>query len=455
VAKNDSFTNLYTLTNNNTPTLKNSIIQPTNKFPENFPRREKNIFKYPIPKMKKDIIPNLNLSGSIKNIEELKDLNTSIKGKKIKTLSLSPKGGKHYNNSFSNNKDLNKDILDKKSNNNSPVSLKILKNDYLLPKVLMTETKDSDRNKTSSSNTRKSCYSKEETYNFIFNTFYNKLIEAQNSIRTNDTLAIIDCFIKIFDYLALNADIKFKNINDIIKVYCDPKLTVKNYKAEIDSLIEQNAKISFELELLKDKFNKKEMLAQSYLDKMKEQELYMTKLKSKIQSLRELKEENKQLKDFVKNSRCEVEFLREKEGKLMKVIYNLHKKGIAIDELLNENQPQEEISSDISTQTYYFPDKVNMKTQSKENIPRLDLGRIMDYESQEQQNFGKNGTIYFNDINYIVEPSDQNKKLNFNKKFKPQDFNVEFFQKHNEWSESWRNDAKEMKSFQEYLKKKK
>jgi cell division protein FtsB len=410
----------------------------------------------------------------MKTIEELKGT-----GKKYKTLSLSPKQGHYNNNSFTINN--NTSIEKTKSNNNSPVSLKTLKNDYSLPKVLHNDsiTKDSDREKiektnSSSGTNRKSFYSKEETYNFIFNAFYNKLIEAQNKIKANDTLAIIECFIKIFEYLAINADMKFKNINDIIKVYCDPRATVKNYKGELDSLVEQNAKLKFELDLLKQQVSKKDLQLTNYLDKLKDQELNITKLKSKIQPAKEMKEENKQLKDYVKDLKREVEFLREKEGKLMKVIYSIHKKGIAIDDLLGsaDNGVPVDTSNDISTTTVYFPDKVHMQPKKKDNIPRLDFNGIPDYELIEEMNNNNNNnnnqpdvkeTIYFNDINYIVESGEDTKNMKKKiglgdkkvNKQQPCDYNTEFMQKYDEYSESWRNEIKQMKSFKDLIKKKK
>jgi hypothetical protein len=398
----------------------------------------------------------LNLSGSVKNLEELKESSG-----KYKTLSLSPKqsAGGSYTNTQNNNSFSIHSI--EKTSNNSPASLKRVKMDYSLPKVLMTDIKDSDREiniPKSSSNTRKS---DSAAYTFVFNAFYNRLIEAQNSIKTNDPLALVGCFIKIFDHLALNADMKFKNINDIIKVYCDPKATVKSYKEEIAGLIEQNAKLKYELDMAKSQLGKKEMLALSYIDKLKEQELHITKLKSKLQSHKELKDENKQLIDYIKDLKSELEFLREKEGKLMKVIYSIHKKGIAIDDLLTGDG--ENTNSDRTSSTYYFPDKVHMN-ERKENVPFLDLGAVPGYETlrklDAQEAVGnKDSTIYFNEI-VVDEPKGVKKKsVSKNKKTKPNkshsDYNSEFLQNYDEYSESWRNEVKQINSFKEFLKKKK
>jgi hypothetical protein len=243
--------------------------------------------------------------------------------------------------------------------------------------------------------------------------------------------------------LALNLDSKFKNINDIIKVYCDPK-ALKSYKEQIDSLIEQNTKIKYELEMTKVQLNKKDSLVNSYHDKLKEQELIMTKLKSKVQNIKDLNDESKQLRDYIKDLKCELEFLREKEGKLMKVIYSIHKKGIAIDDILTENI-QIDSSNDISTATYYFPDKFHMDVK-KENVPMLDLGSLPGYETlRAREEALKDSTIYFKDI--VV---DENKS-----KKKPKDYNTEFLQKYDEYSESWRKDIKQVKAFKEFLKKKK
>jgi hypothetical protein len=323
---------------------------------------------------------------------------------------------------------MNNNSLEKtnKSINNSPVSLKRLKTDYSLPKVGDGVKDSSERDKlTITSNSMK----ESDVYGFIYNTFQSKLTSEGN---------LADNLIKAFDYLATNADNKFKNLSDFIKSH-NP--TSKVNTEAIDSLNEQNIKLRNELELTKSQLGKKDVLVQSYLDKIKEQELNITKLKSKIQSVREMKEENKQLKDYVKDLKSEVEFLREKEGKLMKVIFSIHKKGIAIDELLTSSDIQHD-TSDISTTTYYFPDKVHMENkQGGGGVPRLDFNTLSDFEAKDAR-----------------EAAAQQKPAVDNavkKKSGIKDFQHEFMQNYDEFSESWRNEVKQMKNYKDLFKKKK
>jgi hypothetical protein len=269
--------------------------------------------------------------------------------------------------------------------------------------------KDSDRNKTISSSNIK-----EEIYATIYNTFYSKLACGEN---------ILNSFIKSFDYLAVNMDCRFKTLSELVKQ------TKTN--DTVDSLNEQNVRFKNELDLTKSQLNKKDVLMQSYLDRIKEQELNITKLKSKIQNVRDMKEENKQLKDYVKDLKSEHEFLREKEAKLMKVIYSIHKKGITIDDLLITTDQAD--TSDISSTTVYFPDKVHMEAKKQENIPLLNFNVLPDYE----------------------EPREQNQPIENKKKGLICDYNTEFIQKYDEFSESWRNGVKQMKNYKDLLKKKK
>ena len=104
-------------------------------------------------------------------MKNLKDVN-NIKSNK-RTISLSPK---------------NYDYKINRSFNSSPMNLKNFK--LNTPKMIMETNSDREKvEKTSSTaSIRKSFYSKEETFNFIYNTIYNRIVESRDNIKINDPL---------------------------------------------------------------------------------------------------------------------------------------------------------------------------------------------------------------------------------------------------------------------------
>jgi hypothetical protein len=392
---NDSFSKYIKSDSNNNSTLKlndtSKIKNPIPKVIHNHKQAAQNIIQQRPIKLK--------LSNSMKNLRDLKKVNYNNR-----TVSLSPR--RDYKNTSHNC-----------SYSNSP------SNHLELPKVSKTDTKDTEREKCqkTTSTIRKASYSKDDTYNFIYNSFYNKIVEAHEHIKICDPFALIDCFIKIFDYLAINVDYKFKNINDILRVYCDPDIEVKNYKQEIDKLIEQNTILKIELEVMKNQLGKKEVICQSYIEKLKDSESYINSLKKKILMKKEVLEENKHNKDYIRDLNLELEFLREKESKLMKLIYYIHKKGFPIDTMLAgefEEMDQSYVSCE-SNNTVYFPDKVKMN-EKKENVPKLDFSNIPEYET-------------------IPEHHEHHKHK--------QDYNTEFIQNYDKYSESWRKEIDKIECF--------
>ena len=243
---------------------------------------------------------------------------------------------------------------------------------------------------------------------------------------------LIENFLDIFHFIGCNIDSKYKKCHEITKHLhekTNPTAFISSHSSTAGSSANSNHEnISEHLEQLKKELKLKELQVKSHIDKIneceriiKEKESLANSVNKKYLSLKskytEQKEESKALKTSNKDLKSELDFLREKEYKMMEVMYLLQKRGISIDEvmkekseksdksLINDKEDFEDYShpfhnrdntynidaisdlNDISITTVYFPDKVhpfnknNLFKNYKVKIPKLDLRNIPGYES--------------------------------------------------------------------------
>ena len=294
-------------------------------------------------------------SNSMKNLEK----------KNFKTISVSPP-----KNTIENSKE-NLKI------SNSLICSPIINNKYKIElnihKILNTESnKYTDKSTSLYNSNRRS--SKEETLNFIYNTIYNNLLEI-NKNECSDPLIIIESFIKIFDNLSVNYDIKFRNINNILRTFSDPKNSIMNQKVEINALCEQINKLKDEIESINSLYKIQEIKCKKFYDKLKESEKTINCLKNEN---KEMKKQNNNQLGLLNERDSELENLKDNEKKLMRIVYHIHKKGYPIDDIIND---QDSIMEDSNT-TIYFPDKILSQTNKIYDLPKLDF-RLINEQSQD------------------------------------------------------------------------
>ena len=186
--------------------------------------------------------------------------------------------------------------------------------------------------------------------------------------------------------------------------------------------------------LVKEKENKDKEI--KYKDNIiKEQENIINLLKQNEKSLKEqtqiindkygdlkqkyqnLLNENAMLKEQSDNDNKNINFLKEKELKLMRMLYLIKEKGIDINEILNEvknesnnesiNRSQESFgnnNNNSSTMTIYFPDKITMpnimETKKAEIIPKIDFNQIPEYTFDEDKQNSMNEIPNQDEYNY-------------------------------------------------------
>jgi chromosome segregation ATPase len=135
---------------------------------------------------------------------------------------------------------------------------------------------------------------------------------------------------------------------------------------------------------------------QNFDNQIKTMKKQIKTLKSTMNSL---SEENKTFKNSIKDYVSELEFLREKEMKMMEVMYILKNRGVQFDDIIKEaanirkykeNLTEESVTSNA---TVYFPDKISMSTGNlnKANvyIPPLNFSNIPNYESEDENKKNK------------------------------------------------------------------
>jgi septal ring factor EnvC (AmiA/AmiB activator) len=126
------------------------------------------------------------------------------------------------------------------------------------------------------------------------------------------------------------------------------------------------------------------------------------------ENCKKILEENKILKNKIIENENNINNLKEKEIKLMRMLYLIKEQGIDINTILNEvkNESNNESinkseiidknnDNTLSSLTVYFPDKVNMKNimelKEVEKVPAIDFNNLPEYsfqsEEEKQNNF--------------------------------------------------------------------
>ena len=135
----------------------------------------------------------------------------------------------------------------------------------------------------------------------------------------------------------------------------------------------------------------------------------------------ELYTENKDLKEKLKENENNLNFLKEKETTLIKILYIIKENGVDINNILNDinnednnkNSNGNTLDSNCSSKsTVYFPDKVHMKntmeTKGAEKIPKLNFNQVPEYsfrsEKEDNQN-DENDNYNFNKFNKVYQNS--------------------------------------------------
>ena len=227
---------------------------------------------------------------------------------------------------------------------------------------------------------------RESLLNNLFNTIYNKLFDFKTRKKENESIQ--DCFLDLFDTLSNTYDTNFKKISELIKtIKTDSESKFKKDIEQMKLNMDDKDKKLRSLTLGIEKLSKENENLDNQLKLLKKQ---VKTLKSSVTSL---SEENKTFKNSIKDYLSELEFLREKEMKMMEVMYLLKNKGISLDDVIKEaadNRRSRENLTDeslISNATVYFPDKITMKPNGVQKsslyIPPLNFSNIPSYETDE------------------------------------------------------------------------
>lgn len=403
-----------------------------------------------------------------------------------------------------------------------------------LPKVMHTESnfndviKNSERNiiNYKSSNFSLDSKSKEDVFNHIYQVIFSKVEKISLKNNYFNCESLIKAFLEIFESFASSYDIRFNNIVELIK-------TLKSCKSN-ENLNEINKKLQLDLDTVNKNMRKKDNLCHSYLDKINEYEANMNILKKKHKQLKaNYKEEAQEMNNYLNDFNREFLFLRDKENKLMKLIYLVHKEGFDVDGILKKHKDinigynNQELSlkdtsytddnaNELSTVTVNFPDKVTMEPITTYFVPKLNFTSLPKDESdeeeeQQQKQFIEKNTVnkkiantLNNQANTYKTPEQYNKnivnvnngetdyinlipkdskciKSNFNNNTSPnvqsnntfplkskkssvnsinlndsklskiKDYNSEFMEKYDEYSESWRNGIDQTKLLKESM----
>lgn len=211
----------------------------------------------------------------------------------------------------------------------------------------------------------------------------------------------------------------FQKVNEIT-------LEIELLKEELNQLKETNA-------LMKEENNQFKVLLEDKDKEIKnlksnnELKNDLSNLKIKYKHLKkkyledkdELEKYNSDLFSKIKDKEIENKFLREKENKLLQILFNIHRRGVDISELMDSSelgnlkninsrlnldhspdnidenlillQNSNRFITDFSDETFYFEDRFNFKKQEKNSnaIPLLDFGKLVDYEFNEDEDENK------------------------------------------------------------------
>jgi hypothetical protein len=420
-------------------------------------------------------------------------------------------------------------------------SVKSLKSDY---KVNKESTSNTEKIVFKSVENRKilksDLESKREGLMIVYNIFINSLINNKEKI-CEDLFQIINCFMYCFEELK-SYNQNFSKIIEFLKLTLEcGDHTDKNFlRKENHCLKVESNKIKMELEHLNKQLIKNDCLNKKYIEKISSMEEilkrkdeliqnFSDKNKSIIENMEKLNNQYEidihGLRQSLATNEEEINVFKEKEKKLMRLIYLVYRKGKNINDLLNTKEGKDcvnnddseinqndyfnDISSknDVSKVTFYFTDipKNDEKINRNLNIPVLDFSKLPEYESprstideyeQKQSNLKVNKMIAFESLfndyderketenicdknikkhellpsenindklyneksignrraNTIVNSylknvgSSEVPKLEFKNLEKTKNFQQEFLENFHKFSESWRNEVKQMKS---------
>ena len=243
----------------------------------------------------------------------------------------------------------------------------------------------------------------------------NKNININTAlIKTNTNLGYNRSYNNSNNKKIINSKIKKYRIN-FSPVYTNHTISMSTQKSKFNESKTKSLEDKIQ-KLIKEKENKeKEIKLKNKI--IKEQENIINLLKQNEITLKEqnkivndkyedikekyenINNENKIIKDKLYENEKKY---KEKELKLVGILYLLKEKGIDIDSILNEvknepineslnkSEPNEENNlKNSSNLTIYFPDKVNMKnimqTKEAENIPKIDFNQVPEYSFQSDE----------------------------------------------------------------------
>jgi len=422
------------------------------------------------------------------------------------------------------------------------ITVKSLKSDN---KVIKESTSNTEKIAFNSVENRKvlksDLESKRDGLEIVYKFFMKSLINNKEKIE-EDLLQLVNCFRYCFEELK-SYNHNFSKIIEFLKLSleCNDHADKNFLRKENHGLKEENSKIKMELEHLNKKFIKNDCLNKKYVEKISSMEDILNR---KDELIRNLSDKNKTiienmeklnyqyeidiqgLRESLAKSEEEINVYKEKEKKLMRLIYLVYKKGKNINDLLNTKEGKECVNNedseinqndffnniscknDISKVTFYFTDipKNDEYVNRNLNIPVLDFTKLPEYDSpnstideyeQKQSNLKVNKMIAFENLSNgfdkrkqtenncdknvknnelfhsdIINGKFNNEKIIGNRRAKTivnnnlkdinsgevpklefknldttKNFQQEFLENFHKFSESWRKEVKQMKSF--------
>ena len=241
---------------------------------------------------------------------------------------------------------------------------------------------------------------------------------------SNDNHYLNNHFINTNNFISINSPTfgPQKNNNlleNIPKIVEDEKLKIKIQKlmGEIEKKDEELKNQKLKIKEYEKKISEFQKINEKMDTEMKTVKKNYAELQIKYD---ELFTENNDLKEKLKENEDNLNFLKEKETTLMKVLYIIKENGIDINSILNEinnednNKDSNENNSETnrsSNLTVYFPDKVHMKntmeTKGAEKIPNLDFNQIPEYSfrSEKENQNDENDDYDFKKFNKVYQNS--------------------------------------------------
>jgi len=284
------------------------------------------------------------------NAKNLSKINKSLPKSKSNQFFLTPL----YNaNVYSRNKDMNNIIMKSNSNSNS----------------CNTKTYNNSNNK-------KGANTKHSKYHINFSPKY-----ANHSISVSKQKNI-----KLSEY-------KKRGLSS--GGVPEDKIKIQKLEKERET---KEKEIKYKDQIIKEQENIIKLLKQNE-GQLKDQINVMNKKYAEMKdSYANILNENELLNNKLLESENNVNFLKEKELKLMRMLYLIKEKGIDINTILNESNNdsfnKRELSENnepntSSNLTVYFPDKINMKNimelKEVEKVPKIDFNQIPEYSFQSDE----------------------------------------------------------------------